>query len=52
MLFERLFMKNKLLKYTIESVKLTDSNYTMLKIIDFVENSINIFSENYSEFRF
>jgi hypothetical protein len=45
-LFEKIFREKKLLENVIESIKNNKSSHTLLKIVDFLQTTIEVFSEN------
>lgn len=45
-LFEKIFREKKLLENVIGSIKNNKSSHTLLKIVDFLQTTIEVFSEN------
>ena len=46
-IFEKICVDKELIKYVIESINYNKNNYTLLKIIDFLQITIEMYSENF-----
>lgn len=47
--FEKIFVEMNLLTNVLESIKFNPNNYTLLKIVDFLQTTVQLFATNFPE---